>query len=166
MIFQGSGCHCRRRRRPAAPTTTSVNRAVLDALFAQLRKAQADPGVKAIVLTGSAGKFSAGFDIAVFGTPSFEEGFLRGDGGQRGEALKALATLLESGQKPTVAAIAGPCLGGGAELAMACNARVCTADARLGLPEVRLGLLPGLGGTQRLPRLVSVPKVRRRRSGW
>jgi enoyl-CoA hydratase/carnithine racemase len=121
---------------------------------------------------------------------------------QRKEVLAQWAALLENGAKPTVAAIEGTALGGGCELAMACNARICAqgglsraaacgcqparawalrkckgenvsaprlscdprcpgplADAQLGLPEVRLGLLPGLGGTQRLPRLVGVEKV-------
>eukprot|EP01027_Heterolobosea_sp_BB2_P018891 GEZU01026545.1.p1 GENE.GEZU01026545.1~~GEZU01026545.1.p1 ORF type:complete len:1032 (+),score=419.91 GEZU01026545.1:603-3698(+) len=66
---------------------------------------------------------------------------------------------IESGPKPTVAAIGGVCLGGGLELAMSCNARVCTPDSTLGLPELKLGIIPGFGGTQRLPRLVGVQKA-------
>ena len=70
-----------------------------------------------------------------------------------------LNALVEAGPKPTVAAIENLALGGGLELAMACNARVCTPKAQLGLPELQLGVIPGFGGTQRLPRLVGLPKA-------
>jgi 3-hydroxyacyl-CoA dehydrogenase len=108
--------------------------------------ANANDAVKAIVLTGSARAFSAGADITEFGTPN----------ALRDPNLLALIKLLEGSAKPVVAAIAGQCLGGGLELAMGCHWRVALADAQLGLPEVKLGLLPGAGGTQRLPRLIGL----------
>ncbi len=116
--------------------------AVIDAVDA----AMADPTVRAVVLTGSDRFFSGGADVREFGTP------------RAGLApnLLALLSVVEESPKPVVAAIAGACLGGGLELAMACHYRVALASASLGLPEVKLGLLPGASGTQRLPRLVGV----------
>lgn len=123
--------------------------AVLTSIFEALRKAHADPSVKAVVITGSAKAFSAGFDINEFAS---------------GNALddrvnEAFCTLVESGPKPAVAAVSGVALGGGCELAMACSARVATPTAKLGLPELQLGIIPGFGGTQRLPRLVGVQQA-------
>ncbi|KAL2653055.1 hypothetical protein R1flu_021183 [Riccia fluitans] len=111
--------------------------------------------VKAIVFTGHGGKFSGGFDI----------NFLRevqktGDTSLLGRVSIDLMTYtIEEGRKPSVAAIDGLALGGGLELAMACNARISTPKAQLGLPELQLGIIPGFGGTQRLPRLVGLPKA-------
>ncbi|MEO7338314.1 MAG: enoyl-CoA hydratase-related protein, partial [Caldimonas sp.] len=106
----------------------------------------ADPAVKAIVLTGSARAFSGGADVTEFGTPK----------AAREPSLRTVIGLLEASPKPVVAAIAGVCLGGGLELALGAHFRVARADASLGLPEVKLGLLPGAGGTQRLPRLIGL----------
>ncbi|KAH7666712.1 3-hydroxyacyl-CoA dehydrogenase protein [Dioscorea alata] len=110
--------------------------------------------VKAIVFTGAKGKFSGGFDINAFGKKgNWEEpevGYL---------SKVFLSDTLESARKPSVAAIDGLALGGGLELAMACHARVSTPTAQLGLPELQLGIIPGLGGTQRLPRLVGLSKA-------
>ncbi|MEO7986895.1 MAG: 3-hydroxyacyl-CoA dehydrogenase NAD-binding domain-containing protein, partial [Gemmatimonadales bacterium] len=114
-----------------------------------LARAQADPAIRAIVLTGSGGLFSGGADIREFGTPA----------STTDPTLRRLIELVETSTKPVVAAIAGVCLGGGLELAMAAHYRVASADAKLGLPEVKLGLLPGGGGTQRLPRLVGVERA-------
>ncbi|KAL4447336.1 hypothetical protein ABPG77_007369 [Micractinium sp. CCAP 211/92] len=136
------------------PPVNALRPEVWEALFPLLRKAHANPSVKAIVLTGANGKFCAGFDFTLFGTPSM--GAILDS---RGELLAQLAALLENGSKPTVAAIEGAALGGGLEVAMACNSRIAAEGAQLGLPEVRLGLLPGMGGTQRLPRLVGVPQA-------
>ncbi|KAL4443544.1 hypothetical protein ABPG75_011281 [Micractinium tetrahymenae] len=136
------------------PPVNALRPEVWEALFPLLRKAHANPAVKAIVLTGANGKFCAGFDYTLFGTPAMAAIL-----DSRGELLGQLAALLENGSKPTVAAIEGAALGGGLEMAMACNARVAADGAQLGLPEVRLGLLPGMGGTQRLPRLVGVPQA-------
>ena len=126
--------------------------AVLSSLFNHARDAHNRSDVKAIVVTGQGGKFSAGFDIQQFLTQS-------GGGGIDSKINAAFCELLESGPKPTVAAVEGIALGGGCETAMACNARLCTPGTKLGLPELSLGILPGFGGTQRLPRLVGLQKV-------
>ena len=111
-----------------------------------LDQANANVAVRAIVLTGTARAFSAGADVTEFGTPN----------AAREPNLRVVIAMLEDSPKPVVGAIAGQCLGGGLELAMGCHFRVASADANLGLPEVKLGLLPGAGGTQRLPRLVGL----------
>ncbi|KAB5569471.1 hypothetical protein DKX38_003264 [Salix brachista] len=108
--------------------------------------------VKAIVITGSNGKFSGGFDVTAFGRKVKLEkpGFF---------SIDIITDTIEAGRKPLVAAINGPALGGGLEIALACHARISTSSAQLGLPELRYGILPGFGGTQRLPRLVGIPKA-------
>ena len=111
-----------------------------------LDQANANAAVRAIVLTGTARAFSAGADVTEFGTPN----------AAREPNLRVVIAMLEDSPKPVIGAIAGQCLGGGLELAMGCHFRVASADANLGLPEVKLGLLPGAGGTQRLPRLVGL----------
>lgn len=122
-----------------------LRRSIVDALA----RAEDDPAVKAVVLMGSGKGFSGGADIREFGTPkSFAPPNL----------LMVLRAVEECG-KPVIAAIDGICMGGGLELALACHYRVATADARIGLPEVKLGLLPGAGGTQRLPRTVGVERA-------
>ncbi|KAI8012326.1 hypothetical protein LOK49_LG06G03391 [Camellia lanceoleosa] len=112
--------------------------------------------VKAIVFTGAKGKFSGGFDITVFGgmqggkiTPP-KPGFI---------SVEVLADTVEAARKPSIAAIDGLALGGGLEVAMACHARIFTPSAQLGLPKLQLGVIPGFGGTQRLPRLVGLSKA-------
>ncbi len=104
----------------------------------------ADPAVKAIVLICGGRTFFAGADITEFGKPVQEPD------------LRQVIDLVESSPKPTVAAIHGTALGGGYELSLGCNYRVAVPSAKVGLPEVNLGLLPGAGGTQRLPRIVGV----------
>jgi 3-hydroxyacyl-CoA dehydrogenase len=133
----------------ANPPVNGLSHAVRVALVAALERAQADPIVRAIVLTGAGGLFSGGADIREFGTPA----------SMAEPTLRQLIDLMEASPKPVIAAIAGTCLGGGLELALAAHYRVAGADARLGLPEVKLGLLPGAGGTQRLPRLVGVERA-------
>jgi 3-hydroxyacyl-CoA dehydrogenase len=130
----------------ANPPVNGLSHAVRAGIAAALQRAQTDPEVRAIVLTGAGGLFSGGADIREFGTSA----------STADPTLHRLIELVETSVKPVVAAIAGACLGGGLELAMAAHYRVASADARLGLPEVTLGLLPGAGGTQRLPRLVGV----------
>ena len=125
---------------------------MLSSLFNHAREAHNRSDVKAIVVTGQGGRFSAGFDIQQFLTQS-------GGGGIDSKINAAFCELLESGPKPTVAAVEGIALGGGCETAMACNARLCTPGTKMGLPELSLGILPGFGGTQRLPRLVGLQKV-------
>ncbi len=115
-------------------------------IVAALDRANAEDAVRALVLTGSQRAFSGGADVTEFGTPK----------ASREPNLRVVIDLIESNAKPVVAAIGGQCLGGGLELALGCHFRVALADATLGLPEVKLGLLPGAGGTQRLPRLLGL----------
>ncbi|GMH51981.1 hypothetical protein TL16_g01131 [Triparma laevis f. inornata] len=117
-------------------------------LLNEINAANADPSVKAIVIAGSdhSSAFSAGADITEFNA----------SGEFQSPSLHDLIETLESVQKPTVAAIKGVALGGGLELALACKYRVSDPRAKVGLPEVLLGIIPGAGGTQRLPRLSSV----------
>jgi 3-hydroxyacyl-CoA dehydrogenase len=111
-----------------------------------INDANADPSVSAIVLTGSARAFSGGADIKEFNTPTATAS---------PNLLDVIATV-EASAKPVVAAIAGFALGGGNELALGCHYRVVQKGALIGLPEVKLGLIPGAGGTQRLPRLLGM----------
>ena len=128
------------------PPVNSLGLTTRRDLAAALDAAIADPATAAIVLGGANGLFSAGADITEFGTPKM----------LAAPNLIDLIALIEASPKPIVAAIEGTCLGGGFEIALGCNYRVAGSGARLGLPEVKLGLLPGAGGTQRLPRLVGV----------
>lgn len=125
---------------PVNALSAAVRRGVLDAVEA----ASADPEVQAIVLACAGRTFIAGADITEFGLPpqppSFDQVF----------------DAIENAPKPVIAAIHGTALGGGFELTLVCHYRIAADDARVGLPEVNLGLLPGAGGTQRLPRLVGV----------
>jgi 3-hydroxyacyl-CoA dehydrogenase len=109
-----------------------------------IRKAGADPAVKALVIIGSAKAFSGGADIREFNTPKMTVP----------PSLQEINQAQDDFPKPMVAAIGGFALGGGLELALACHYRVALPKSQLGLPEVTLGLLPGSGGTQRLPRVV------------
>jgi len=111
--------------------------------------AAADPEVKAMVVAGAGRMFCAGADISEFGK-SEPAGAPK---------LQPVLDAMEAGDKPVVAAIHGVALGGGAEVALACHYRVALASARFGLPEVSLGLIPGAGGTQRLPRLIDVKEA-------
>ena len=127
------------------PPVNALGHALRAAIKVALDAAFADPAVGAIVLIGGGRSFIAGADITELGKP-------------RAEPLTpTLIATIEAGPKPVVAAIHGHALGGGLELAMGCHYRIATADARLGQPEVKLGIIPGAGGTQRLPRLVGVP---------
>ena len=111
-------------------------------------RAEADAGVDAMVLIGAGSTFVAGADIKIFGTIKTREQSLA-----RSEATHARLMRIEDAVKPLVAAIHGNALGGGLEIAMSCHYRVMAPDARVGQPEVMLGIIPGAGGTQRLPRL-------------
>ncbi|XP_018628548.1 peroxisomal fatty acid beta-oxidation multifunctional protein AIM1 isoform X2 [Nicotiana tabacum] len=111
--------------------------------------------VKAIVLTGHGGRFSGGFDINVF-----QKVHTTGDISLLpGVSVDLVVNTMEDGKKPAVAAVEGLCLGGGLELALGCHARIAAPRAQLGLPELSLGVLPGSGGTQRLPRLIGLSKA-------
>ena len=118
-------------------------------LFAGVEAALADAEVQAIVITGTDKAFSGGADIKEFGTAN----------SRQEPTLATLIRMFEAARKPVVAAISGVALGGGLELAMGCHFRVALSSAKLGLPEVKLGLLPGAGGTQRLPRLVGLQRA-------
>jgi 3-hydroxyacyl-CoA dehydrogenase len=109
-----------------------------------LARAEADTNVKSVVLIGSPRAFSGGADIREFGSPR----------ASAEPTLNTLIRMLESVGKPVVAAIGGACMGGGLELALGCHYRVAVKGAQIALPEVKLGLMPGAGGTQRLPRLI------------
>ncbi|MBB1472417.1 enoyl-CoA hydratase/isomerase family protein [Luteimonas sp. MC1782] len=126
----------------------ALNRATMEALHGAFDSAAADPGVRAVVLTGSGAKaFVAGADIAEMAALSAVEAREFSLVGQR------LMRRIERMPKPVVAMVNGFALGGGLELAMCCHLRIAADTAKLGLPEVTLGLLPGFGGTQRLLRL-------------
>ena len=129
-----------------SPPVNSLGFSLRRDLLAALERAVADDAIEGVVLVGSNSTFSAGADIREFGGTEM----------RRGPSLWTLNSFLERMAKPAVAAIEGMALGGGLELAMSCNHRVALASAKIGLPEVKLGLLPGAGGTQRLPRLIGV----------
>jgi 3-hydroxyacyl-CoA dehydrogenase len=130
-----------------SPPVNALSAAVRDGLSDGLKQAITNPAVKAIVLTGAGRTFSAGADITEFGKPP------------RGVGLVELEAQFEASPKPVIAAIHGTALGGGLELALACHYRIAVPSARCGLPEVKLGILPGAGGTQRLTRIVGAAKA-------
>ncbi|MET4046117.1 3-hydroxyacyl-CoA dehydrogenase [Bradyrhizobium sp. RT6a] len=124
------------------PPVNALSDAVRGGILECMNAAIADPQVKAIVLTCAGRTFIAGADITEFGKPP------------QPPTWDEFMAVIEDSPKPVVAAIHGNALGGGLEVALACHFRVATKNAKLGLPEVKLGLLPGGGGTQRLPRAV------------
>ena len=128
----------------------ALNKATIQELHEAFSAAEIDEEVKVIILTGSGEKaFVAGADISEFADFSVEEGNRLAAEGQR-----LLFDFISDFSKPVIAAINGFALGGGLELAMAAHFRVASENARMGLPEVSLGLIPGYGGTQRLPQIV------------
>ncbi|MEB0134710.1 3-hydroxyacyl-CoA dehydrogenase NAD-binding domain-containing protein [Actimicrobium sp. CCC2.4] len=128
--------------RPVNGLGLSTRTAVVEGV----RKALADAAVKAIILTGAGKAFSGGADIKEFNSPSaFAE-----------PSLHTLINVVESAGKPVIAVIHSVCMGGGLELALGCHYRVASPGAQIALPEVKLGILPGAGGTQRLPRVVGL----------
>ncbi|XP_061370540.1 peroxisomal fatty acid beta-oxidation multifunctional protein MFP2-like [Gastrolobium bilobum] len=137
------------------PPVNSLSFDVFHSLKESYDQALQREDVKAIVVTGAKGKFSGGFDITAFG--SMQEGKVHSKPGLI--SVEILTDTLEAARKPSVAAIDGLALGGGLEVAMACTARISTPAAQLGLPELQLGVIPGGGGTQRLPRLVGLAKA-------
>lgn len=131
------------------PPVNSLGHALRKHILEALHEAENDPQVIAIVITGDEQAFSAGADVNEFGTPlQFEE-----------PVLRTVIEGIEGCSKPVVAAIAGLALGGGLELGLGCHARVALKSARLGAPEVLLGLIPGSGATQKLPRLMGTDRA-------
>jgi 3-hydroxyacyl-CoA dehydrogenase len=130
-----------------SPPVNALSADVRNGLRDGVAKAAADPEVSAIVVICAGRTFIAGADIAEFGKPP------------KGATLPELQGVLEGGPKPIIAAIHGTALGGGFEMALMCHYRVAVPSAKFGLPEIKLGLIPGAGGTQRLPRLTGVEKA-------
>jgi 3-hydroxyacyl-CoA dehydrogenase len=130
-----------------SPPVNALSAPVRDGIAEGVKAGLADPAAKAIVLICEGRTFIAGADITEFG------------GAQKGANLLEVMDGMENASKPIVAAIHGTALGGGLETALCCHYRVAVPSARCGLPEVALGLLPGAGGTQRLPRIVGVEKA-------
>ncbi|WP_312303284.1 3-hydroxyacyl-CoA dehydrogenase NAD-binding domain-containing protein [Pulveribacter sp.] len=128
------------------PPVNGLGLATRQGIVDGLGKAQADAGVKAIVITGAGGAFSGGADIKEFGT----------DKSLAEPNLHTVIAAIEQSAKPVIAAIHSVCMGGGLELALGCHYRVAAPGCSVALPEVKLGLLPGAGGTQRLPRVIGV----------
>jgi 3-hydroxyacyl-CoA dehydrogenase len=132
-----------------SPPVNGLGHDVRRGISAGVQSAEDDAAVRAIVIIGSANGFSGGADIKEFGTPR----------ALAAPNLRTLVSELEDCTKPIIAAIGGIAMGGGLELALGCHYRVALAGARIALPEVKLGLLPGAGGTQRLPRVVGLERA-------
>src|SRR5215467_15912706 len=125
------------------PPVNALAQGVRDGILEAIEKGEADPEVKAMVMMGAGRSFIAGADIRAFGKP-------------RTAPRRPTYEALDGASKPVVAAIHGYALGGGLENALACHYRIAVPSAKVGLPEVLIGILPGGGGTQRLPRLIGV----------
>src|ERR1700733_9991332 len=134
------------------PPVNALSPGVPEGLASSIEAAKADPGIDAIIIVGGRRTFVAGADIN-----EFAKSIAAGKGG--GPDLTPLFTAIEDSPKPVVVAIHGAALGGGLELAMAGHYRIAVPDAQVGLPEANLGIVPGAGGTQRLPRLVGMAKA-------
>ena len=135
------------------PPVNALSPGVPEGIVAGVEAFEHDPAVRAIVLIGGGRTFIAGADIKEFGK------LTAGGDRKRGPGLNAVLDRIEGCSKPVVAAIHGTALGGGLETAMACHYRVAIPSAQVGQPEVKLGIIPGAGGTQRLPRLAGVAKA-------
>ncbi len=131
------------------PPVNAMSFAASAELVAAIDAAEADASVRAMVITGANGNFSGGADINDFST----------EPGPDTKTARDVMAAVERSKKTYVAAIDGMALGGGMELALTCDYRIATEKSKLGLPEIKLGLLPGAGGTQRLPRLIGAQKA-------
>lgn len=129
------------------PPVNALGQAVREGLQKAFQSAEADPQVRAVALVCEGNTFIAGADIKEFGKPP------------QAPSLPEVIEIIEACNKSSVAVIHGTALGGGLEVALGCHYRIARKDAKVGLPEVKLGLLPGAGGTQRLPRLAGVEKA-------
>ena len=138
------------------PPVNALSAPLLEELEAELVRLDGDDSVRAILLKGAGERaFVAGADISEF--PTLRESAQEEGGSARG--IQKLGARMDTARTPLVAAIHGFCLGGGLEVAMCCDIRVAAEDAQLGQPEIKLGLIPGGGGTQRLPRLVGLGRA-------
>jgi enoyl-CoA hydratase len=127
------------------PPVNAINRAVTEGIVQALSDAEADPECRALIVTGAGPKFfSAGADVTEFASSGADTIAT----GQR------LTLAMERSRLPIVAAVNGIAFGGGCELSLACDVRIASSNARFGQPEIKLGIIPGWGGTQRLPRLI------------
>jgi enoyl-CoA hydratase/carnithine racemase len=133
------------------PPLNALSRELLEQLAAVARQISADPSVRAVVVAGSARAFAAGADIEEFQTR---------DPRDVADVLRSAFDAVAGIPRPVIAAVRGVALGGGLELALACDLRVAAESARLGQPEIQLGIIPGAGGTQRLPRLVGPARAK------
>src|SRR5450432_1955005 len=131
------------------PPVNALSLGLRAAIADGLERAANDEPIRTVVICGSGAAFCGGADVGEFGLPAMFAS----------PSLADLFAQIENSPKPVVAAINGLAFGGGLELALACHYRVAAAAAQLGMPEVKLGLLPGAGGTQRLPRLVGVERA-------
>src|SRR5262249_37540402 len=129
------------------PPVNAVDLGVIDDFLSAIPRLAADPAVRAVVLTGTGRRFCAGADVSMMRD-------LSAANHRKGGGWWDVQAGLEAMPKPVIAAINGWALGGGAELALACDVRFMAEGARLGFPEIELGLFPGAGGTQRLSRLL------------
>lgn len=136
------------------PGLVILNRERLESFRDAIREVAKDSSLSALVVIGSSRGFCAGADIKLI------ESFVEQDEAEKMAAAgQAIFDELEALKIPSIAAISGACVGGGCELALSCDYRIGTPESKIGLPEIKLGVLPGFGGTQRLPRLVGVPQA-------
>jgi 3-hydroxyacyl-CoA dehydrogenase len=133
------------------PPVNTITLSMLEEFRSALRRANADDSVRSLVITGMPGHFSAGADVGLFHGIKTAE-----DAGRLSRVFQEAFQEVEDSAKPVAAAVAGKMMGGALELAMACHVRVCERGTMFSMPEVNLGINPGAGGTQRLPRLVGV----------
>jgi enoyl-CoA hydratase/carnithine racemase len=134
------------------PPLNALSGAVLDEVASSARDLAADPAVKAVVVLGGSKAFAAGADISEFGGPAEARAI--------GARFRAAYDTIGEIPRPVIAAINGVALGGGLELALACDLRIAADNARVGQPEILLGVIPGAGATQRLPRLVGPARAK------
>ncbi|WP_332826962.1 enoyl-CoA hydratase [Ramlibacter sp.] len=130
----------------------ALNEQLMDELGAALKAFDADEAIGCIILTGSEKAFAAGADIGAMATYGFADVY-------KGDFITRNWETIRSVRKPVIAAVSGFCLGGGCELAMSCDFIIAAENAKFGQPEIKLGIIPGAGGTQRLPRAVGKAKA-------